>query len=42
MPVGLQLIAPLWAEEKLLAIALAAERLLGNATERLGTPPVLS
>ena len=42
MPVGLQLIAPPWAEEKLRAIALAAERLLGNATERLGTPPVLS
>ena len=41
MPVGLQLIAPAWAEEKLLAIALAAERVLGNATERLGTPPLL-
>jgi aspartyl-tRNA(Asn)/glutamyl-tRNA(Gln) amidotransferase subunit A len=42
MPVGLQLIAPAWAEEKLLAIALAAERVLGNATERLGTPPLLA
>jgi aspartyl-tRNA(Asn)/glutamyl-tRNA(Gln) amidotransferase subunit A len=42
MPVGLQLIAPPWAEEKLLAIALAAERVLGTATERLGTPPSLS
>jgi aspartyl-tRNA(Asn)/glutamyl-tRNA(Gln) amidotransferase subunit A len=42
MPVGLQLIAPAWAEERLLAIALAAERVLGTATERLGTPPSLS
>jgi aspartyl-tRNA(Asn)/glutamyl-tRNA(Gln) amidotransferase subunit A len=41
MPVGLQLIAPAWAEEKLLAIALAAERALGGATDRLGTPPLL-
>jgi len=42
MPVGLQLIAPAWAEEKLLGIALAAERVLGTATERLGTPPLLT
>jgi aspartyl-tRNA(Asn)/glutamyl-tRNA(Gln) amidotransferase subunit A len=42
MPVGLQFIAPAWAEEKLLAIALAAERVLGNAADRLGTPPFLS
>ncbi len=42
MPVGLQFIAPAWAEEKLLAIALAAERVLGNAAERLGTPPFLT
>jgi aspartyl-tRNA(Asn)/glutamyl-tRNA(Gln) amidotransferase subunit A len=42
MPVGLQLIAPAWAEERLLAIALAAERVLGTASERLGTPPSLS
>jgi aspartyl-tRNA(Asn)/glutamyl-tRNA(Gln) amidotransferase subunit A len=42
MPVGLQLIAPAWAEERLLAIALAAEGVLGTATERLGTPPSLS
>jgi aspartyl-tRNA(Asn)/glutamyl-tRNA(Gln) amidotransferase subunit A len=41
MPVGLQFIAPAWAEERLLAIALAAERVLGKATERLGTPPLL-
>jgi Asp-tRNA(Asn)/Glu-tRNA(Gln) amidotransferase A subunit family amidase len=42
MPVGLQLIAPSWAEEKLFAIALAVERVLGTATERFGTPPLLS
>jgi aspartyl-tRNA(Asn)/glutamyl-tRNA(Gln) amidotransferase subunit A len=42
MPVGLQLIAPPWAEEKLLAIALAAERVLGTAADRLGTPPALA
>jgi len=42
MPVGLQLIAPAWAEGKLLAITLAAERVLGTATERLGIPPLLS
>ena len=42
MPVWLQLIAPAWAEEKLLGIALAAEGVLGTASERLGTPPTLS
>ncbi len=42
MPVGLQLIAPAWAEEKLLAIALAAERALGTPAERLGSPPMLA
>jgi aspartyl-tRNA(Asn)/glutamyl-tRNA(Gln) amidotransferase subunit A len=42
MPVGLQLIAAAGAEEKLLAIALAAERALGTAAERLGTPPLLA
>jgi aspartyl-tRNA(Asn)/glutamyl-tRNA(Gln) amidotransferase subunit A len=42
MPVGLQLIAPAWAEERLLAIALAAERVLGTATETLGVPPLLA
>ena len=42
MPVGLQFIAPAWAEEKLLAIALAAERALGTAAERLGVPPALA
>ena len=42
MPVGLQFIAPAWAEEKLLAVALAAERTLGTAAERLGIPPMLA
>jgi aspartyl-tRNA(Asn)/glutamyl-tRNA(Gln) amidotransferase subunit A len=39
MPVGLQLTG---AEERLLAIALAAERVLGTAADRLGTPPLLA
>lgn len=34
MPVGLQLTAPAYAEERLLTIALAVERVLG-------TPPLL-
>jgi len=42
MPVGLQLTAPAGAEEKLLTIALAAERVLGTAAQRLGTPPLLA
>jgi|SRR5580700_8818430 Asp-tRNA(Asn)/Glu-tRNA(Gln) amidotransferase A subunit family amidase len=42
MPVGLQLIAPAGAEERLVAIGLAAERVLGTAADRLGTPPLLS
>jgi len=42
MPVGLQLTAPANAEEKLLTIALMAERLLGTAADRLGTPPLLA
>jgi aspartyl-tRNA(Asn)/glutamyl-tRNA(Gln) amidotransferase subunit A len=41
MPVGLQLTAPANAEERLLAVALAAERVLGTA-DRLGTPPLLA
>ena len=41
MPVGLQLTAPACAEERLLAIALAAERVLGTA-DRLGTPSPLA
>jgi aspartyl-tRNA(Asn)/glutamyl-tRNA(Gln) amidotransferase subunit A len=41
MPVGLQLVALASAEEKLLTIAFAAERVLGTAADRLGTPPLL-
>ena len=41
MPVGLQFVAPPGNEERLVAIALAAERVLGPARERLGTPPML-
>ena len=40
MPVGLQFPAPAGAEERVLAIALAAERVLGTAADRLGTPPM--
>ena len=39
MPVGLQLIARGGCEERLLAAALACEKVLGTARERLGTPP---
>jgi Asp-tRNA(Asn)/Glu-tRNA(Gln) amidotransferase A subunit family amidase len=42
MPVGLQLTAAAGAEERLLAIALAAERVLGITANRLGTPPLLT
>jgi aspartyl-tRNA(Asn)/glutamyl-tRNA(Gln) amidotransferase subunit A len=42
MPVGLQLSAPARAEEKLLTIGLAVERLLGTRADRLGTPPLLA
>src|ERR1700730_2243146 len=42
MPVGLQLTAPARAEERLLGLALARERVLGTAAERLGTPPLLA
>jgi len=40
MPVGLQFIAAPHAEERLLAVALAAERVLGTARERLGAAPL--
>jgi len=39
LPVGLQLMAPHGGEERLLAVALACERVLGTARERLGPPP---
>jgi aspartyl-tRNA(Asn)/glutamyl-tRNA(Gln) amidotransferase subunit A len=40
LPVGLQLIAKGGDDEKLIAIAVAAERVLGAPRERLGTPPL--
>lgn len=40
LPVGLQLYARHGEEERLLAVALVAERVLGMAQERLGTPPL--
>ncbi|HEX9461967.1 MAG TPA: amidase [Alphaproteobacteria bacterium] len=42
MPVGLQLTARGGQDERLLAAAWAAERVLGRASERLGTPPLLA
>ena len=42
MPVGLQLTAAGGQEERLLAVAWAAERVLGRAGERLGVPPLLA
>jgi len=41
MPVGLQFVAPGGRDEALLGVALAAERVLGTARERLGMPPVV-
>ena len=40
MPVGMQLVARAGQEERLLAVALACEKVLGAAAERLGTPPL--
>ena len=40
MPVGLQLVARHGEEERLLAVALACERALGTARQRLGVPPM--
>ena len=40
MPVGLQLIAKGGDDERLTAIACAAERVLGTSREILGTPPM--
>ena len=42
MPAGLQLTARAGQEERLLAIAWAAERVLGRGSERIGTPPLLA
>jgi aspartyl-tRNA(Asn)/glutamyl-tRNA(Gln) amidotransferase subunit A len=40
LPVGLQLMAPLGEDDRLLAVGLAFERVLGTARQRLGTPPL--
>ena len=40
MPVGMQLICRQGHEERLLAAALACEKALGNARDRLGIPPL--
>lgn len=40
MPVGMQLMAQAGQEERLLAVALALEGMLGTARERLGVPPL--
>lgn len=40
MPVGLQLVGRTDEDERLLGIALVAERVLGTAVERLGVPPL--
>lgn len=42
MPVGLQFIARGGRDEQLLGVALAVERALGTAAERLGLPPMLA
>ena len=42
LPVGLQLAAGAMQDERLLAAALAFERVLGTSGERLGTPPMCS
>ena len=41
MPVGLMIMAPLDADERVLAVALAIESKLGTATDRIGMPPIL-
>ena len=40
MPVGLHIISQHGKDEKLLAIALTFEKVLGSARERIGTPPL--
>jgi len=40
MPIGLQLVGRGGEDERLLAIALASERILGTPLERLGAPPL--
>jgi aspartyl-tRNA(Asn)/glutamyl-tRNA(Gln) amidotransferase subunit A len=40
LPVGLQIMARHGAEEKLLAIALCIEKVIGTSKDRLGTPAI--
>ncbi len=40
MPVGLHIVARGGDEEVALALALACERVLGRARDRIGTPPM--
>ena len=40
LPAGLMLLAPHGAEERLLSVALAVERVLGSPRQRLGSPPL--
>ena len=40
MPVGLHIVCPLGEDERALAIALAFEKVLGTARQRLGVPPL--
>ncbi len=40
MPIGMQLVAGRNQEERLLAVALAVERVLGTPRDRLGAPPL--
>jgi aspartyl-tRNA(Asn)/glutamyl-tRNA(Gln) amidotransferase subunit A len=42
MPVGLQLVGRGGADEALLGVALASERVLGTAPARLGSPPAVA
>lgn len=41
MPVGMQMLAKPWEEERLLDIGCTFERILGNCAERLGRPPMV-
>jgi aspartyl-tRNA(Asn)/glutamyl-tRNA(Gln) amidotransferase subunit A len=42
MPVGLQFVARPGNEERLIAVALAAEHVLGTAAQRIGRPPLVA
>ena len=40
MPVGLQIMMRAGQEERLLAVAVAIEQVLGTSAQRLGMPPL--